>query len=98
MIRSRKELPKQTHKIGFNAGFCRIISPQFPGQLVDSNFESDFVSDISPPSPSATEMAQLKAGELKEPAEWKPRSKELTVMVALAVISLMVAMSGHEGA
>ena len=41
---------------------------------------------------SEEEMAQLEAGELKELGEWKPGSKELAVMVTLAIISLMVAL------
>lgn len=41
---------------------------------------------------SEEEMAQLEAGELKEAGDWKPGSKELALMVTLAVISLMVAL------
>lgn len=41
---------------------------------------------------SEEEMAHLEAGELKEVGDWKPGSKELAVMVTLAVISLMVAL------
>ena len=41
---------------------------------------------------SEEDMTILEAGELKELGDWKPGSKELAVMMTLAVISLMVAL------
>jgi MFS family permease len=41
---------------------------------------------------SEEDMTMLEAGELKELGDWKPGSKELAVMMTLAVISLMVAL------